>query len=198
MPRIQLELDQRTFDALVIAAVSERRPVPWHAEVIIQRAVGAHPDGPSVERPGMCGWGRCRSDPPSNRGSRWCSHYEDLDDAAIGPGTAGRADYRGQHVGQSEHDRREHPADLDPENRQADASARPTQHLPGRVLPLPEGRTGRRELPTQRPIYVGGETVSLVRRCRHCGREYPIDRHLVLLPRRWRLCPRCRRPRPPS
>ncbi len=44
MPRVRLELDQPTFDALVEAAVRERRPIPWHAEVIIRRVLGTQPD----------------------------------------------------------------------------------------------------------------------------------------------------------
>jgi hypothetical protein len=44
MPHVRLELDQRTYDALIGAAVRERRPVPWHAEVIIRRFLGTHTD----------------------------------------------------------------------------------------------------------------------------------------------------------
>ena len=44
MPRVRLELDQKTYDALVGAAVRERRPIPWQAEVIIRRALGTQPD----------------------------------------------------------------------------------------------------------------------------------------------------------
>ncbi len=40
MPRVRLELDQRTFEALIEAAVRERRPIPWHAEVLIQQSLG--------------------------------------------------------------------------------------------------------------------------------------------------------------
>ena len=44
MPRVRLELDQQTFDALVEEAVRERRPIPWHAEIILRRALGTQPD----------------------------------------------------------------------------------------------------------------------------------------------------------
>ena len=44
MPRIRLELDQQTYDALVESAVRERRPIPWHAEVIIRRVLGTQPE----------------------------------------------------------------------------------------------------------------------------------------------------------
>jgi hypothetical protein len=40
MPRVRLELDQRTFEALTQAAVQERRPIPWHAELLIQQVLG--------------------------------------------------------------------------------------------------------------------------------------------------------------
>ena len=51
MPRVRLELDQRTFDALMEAAVGERRPVPWHAEVLIRRALGIQSDLASATSP---------------------------------------------------------------------------------------------------------------------------------------------------
>lgn len=34
--------------------------------------------------------------------------------------------------------------------------------------------------------------------CARCGALFVAERHLLLVPRRWRLCPRCRRPVPPS
>jgi len=34
--------------------------------------------------------------------------------------------------------------------------------------------------------------------CARCGALFVAERHLVLLPRRWRVCPRCRGPLPPS
>jgi hypothetical protein len=40
MPQIRLELDQSTFDALVNLAATERRSVPWQAEVLIRGALG--------------------------------------------------------------------------------------------------------------------------------------------------------------
>ncbi len=45
MPRVRLELDQRTFEALTEAAVRERRPIPWHAEVLIQQVLGTRSTG---------------------------------------------------------------------------------------------------------------------------------------------------------
>lgn len=35
-------------------------------------------------------------------------------------------------------------------------------------------------------------------RCARCGALFATDRCGLLLPRRWRLCPRCRGPLPPS
>lgn len=34
--------------------------------------------------------------------------------------------------------------------------------------------------------------------CTRCGALFPGDRHLRLLSRWWRLCPRCQGPLPPS
>ena len=51
MPRVRLELDQPTFDALVEAAVRERRPIPWHAEIILRRALGTRSGNPTPTRP---------------------------------------------------------------------------------------------------------------------------------------------------
>ena len=34
--------------------------------------------------------------------------------------------------------------------------------------------------------------------CTRCGELFVADRYVSLLPRRWRLCPRCRGPQPPS
>jgi hypothetical protein len=39
MPRVRLDLDKETFDALVIRAAAERRPVPLQAEVILRQAL---------------------------------------------------------------------------------------------------------------------------------------------------------------
>lgn len=60
MPRVRLELDQPTFDALVEAAVRERRPIPWHAEVIIRRALGTQPDESISSAPLVTDPGRVR------------------------------------------------------------------------------------------------------------------------------------------
>jgi hypothetical protein len=37
MPRVRLDLDERTFDALAKAAVSELRPIAWQAEIILRQ-----------------------------------------------------------------------------------------------------------------------------------------------------------------
>ncbi len=58
MPRVRLELDQPTFDALVEAAVRERRPLLWHAEVIIRRALGTQHDEPASAVPPVSHPGR--------------------------------------------------------------------------------------------------------------------------------------------
>jgi hypothetical protein len=34
--------------------------------------------------------------------------------------------------------------------------------------------------------------------CARCGALFVVDRYVSLLPRRWRLCPRCRGPLPSS
>ena len=38
--RIRLDLDEETTEQLVRLAASERRPVPWEAEVLLRKAVG--------------------------------------------------------------------------------------------------------------------------------------------------------------
>jgi hypothetical protein len=40
MPRLRLDLDLDTFEALALKASSERRPVTLQAEVIIRQALG--------------------------------------------------------------------------------------------------------------------------------------------------------------
>lgn len=40
MTRIRLELDQETYDRLLKAAVGERRPVVWQAEMMLRRTLG--------------------------------------------------------------------------------------------------------------------------------------------------------------
>jgi hypothetical protein len=38
--RIRLDLDEETTEQLIKSAASERRPVPWEAEVLLRRALG--------------------------------------------------------------------------------------------------------------------------------------------------------------
>ena len=40
MAAIRIDLDRETYDRLFSQAHAERRPVPWHAEVVIRRALG--------------------------------------------------------------------------------------------------------------------------------------------------------------
>ena len=40
MPRLRLDLDKETFEALAEQASAERRPVPLQAEVILRQALG--------------------------------------------------------------------------------------------------------------------------------------------------------------
>jgi hypothetical protein len=40
MPRLRIEIDQQTYDKLAESAVRELRPVVWHAEALIRRALG--------------------------------------------------------------------------------------------------------------------------------------------------------------
>jgi hypothetical protein len=40
MPRLRLDLDRETFEALADQAFAERRPVPLQAEVILRQALG--------------------------------------------------------------------------------------------------------------------------------------------------------------
>jgi len=40
MPKVQITLDVKTFKKLTEASISERRPVPLQAEVILRRALG--------------------------------------------------------------------------------------------------------------------------------------------------------------
>lgn len=39
MPRLKLDLDIETFEALATNATAERRPVPLHAEVLLRLAL---------------------------------------------------------------------------------------------------------------------------------------------------------------
>jgi hypothetical protein len=50
MPKVRLDLDLETFEALAGKAFAERRPVPYQAEVILRQALGLqfpYPDGES-------------------------------------------------------------------------------------------------------------------------------------------------------
>ena len=40
MQRLKLDLDAETFEALAVQALSERRPVPLQAQVILRQALG--------------------------------------------------------------------------------------------------------------------------------------------------------------
>ena len=40
MPRLRLDLDRETFDALTAQALAERRPVIFQAEVVLRLAMG--------------------------------------------------------------------------------------------------------------------------------------------------------------
>jgi hypothetical protein len=40
MPRLRLDLDRETFEALAAQAIAQRRTAPWQAEVILRRALG--------------------------------------------------------------------------------------------------------------------------------------------------------------
>ena len=40
MPRLRLDLDRETFDALGVMALAERRPATYQAEVLLRQALG--------------------------------------------------------------------------------------------------------------------------------------------------------------
>jgi hypothetical protein len=40
MPRIRVDLDTETYERLLEVSMRARRPVPWHAEVLIRQALG--------------------------------------------------------------------------------------------------------------------------------------------------------------
>jgi hypothetical protein len=40
VPLIKLDIDADTYERLIDRAATERRPVPWQAEVELRRAVG--------------------------------------------------------------------------------------------------------------------------------------------------------------
>jgi len=43
--RVRLELDPETYGQLMRAAVAEKRPADWQAEVILRRALGTWEEG---------------------------------------------------------------------------------------------------------------------------------------------------------
>jgi len=48
---IQLEIDADTYESLVKAALAERRPVPWQAEIVLRRALGLPVSGDQPTTP---------------------------------------------------------------------------------------------------------------------------------------------------
>ena len=40
MPRLRLDLDRETFEALAAQALAERRTATWQAEVLLRQALG--------------------------------------------------------------------------------------------------------------------------------------------------------------
>ena len=42
--RLKLDLDEQTTEQLVKSAMAERRPIPWQAEILLQRALGLKTD----------------------------------------------------------------------------------------------------------------------------------------------------------
>ncbi len=64
MPRLRLDLDERTFDALAKVAVIELRPIAWQAEMIIRQHLQA---GGSEELPKPQ---RVSGDRPNQGGNR--------------------------------------------------------------------------------------------------------------------------------
>ena len=58
MTTVQVDLDEETFDGLLDSALSERRPIPWHAAVLLRRALNLpFPVSPAIG-------GRTRELPP--------------------------------------------------------------------------------------------------------------------------------------
>jgi hypothetical protein len=51
MATIKVYLDDEVFERLTESAVSELRPISWHAEVLIRRALGVHFPYPQEEPP---------------------------------------------------------------------------------------------------------------------------------------------------
>jgi hypothetical protein len=48
MPKLRLDLDDETFQALADIAFTERRPVPFQAEVLLRQALGLQFPYPSA------------------------------------------------------------------------------------------------------------------------------------------------------
>jgi hypothetical protein len=44
MPRLRLDLDERTFEELARESVRELRPIPMHAELILRRHLKTEPE----------------------------------------------------------------------------------------------------------------------------------------------------------
>jgi hypothetical protein len=40
LPRLQLDVDNETFDQLAAVAATERRPITWQAELVLRMALG--------------------------------------------------------------------------------------------------------------------------------------------------------------
>jgi hypothetical protein len=51
MPTIQIELDIQTFNKLAEIAVQECRPIPWQAEILLERVLANCSDTPVRDRP---------------------------------------------------------------------------------------------------------------------------------------------------
>jgi hypothetical protein len=45
LPTIKIDLDPDSFRRLTELAVKERRPIPWQAEILLLRALGAPVEG---------------------------------------------------------------------------------------------------------------------------------------------------------
>ncbi len=55
MAQLRVHLDTETYQRLLDAALTERRPVPWQAEVVLRRALGLpFPYDPPSKQRGAC------------------------------------------------------------------------------------------------------------------------------------------------
>jgi hypothetical protein len=66
MPKLQLDLDQETFDRLVMEATRERRPLEWQAEVFLRQALGTPSSCLSTRKDQEEGWSGDRSNRKSD------------------------------------------------------------------------------------------------------------------------------------